>query len=409
MRPRQSLVEIFSTFLQFDADRFSGWMTDPKLRRSMESSLAKVQQSETSESFWVFYWYKVWQSPPVSQARDIYTTTVARSHLAAYLQEVCYWAAQKTVTANAHVQCQVSDCFQIAIAQIDKILNGYNPDQGFSLKSYASAIFGGVIRDNLRQRGEVDLCTPWSMLRKLSHTRLVESLQLAGLTDETIASYVLAWTCFKTIYVPTKISVTRKLPRPDSATWEAIASLYNTQRHQQPNLPKGVVNPETIEKWLLSCVKAARDYLYPPVTSINTPATGQESGELLDILPGGESESLLTELIAQEEEQSRNEKKAQIHEVLVTAIQKLEPQAQKILLLYYGQGLTQKQLEQQLEIKQYTISRRLTQARKSLLLTLAQWSRDTLHISLSSDVLKDSNIFLEEWLQLYYSHPDKGF
>ena len=156
MRPRQSIVEIFSTFLKFDADRFSGWMTDPKLRRSMERSLTKVEPSETSESFWVFYWYKVWQSPPLSQARDIYSTTVARSHLAAYLQEICYWAAQKTVTANVHVQCQVSDCFQIAIAQIDKILKGYNPNQGFSLKNYASAIFGGVIRDNLRQRGEVE-------------------------------------------------------------------------------------------------------------------------------------------------------------------------------------------------------------------------------------------------------------
>ncbi len=406
MRPRQSLVEIFSTFLQFDADRFSGWVTDPKLRRSMEINLAKVQQSETSESFWVLYWYKIWLSPPVSQARNVYTTTLARSHLIAYLQEVCYWAAQKTAEANVHVQYQVSDCFQVAIAQVDKILKGYNPNQGFPLKNYASAIFGGVIRDNLRQRGEVDLCTPWSMLRKLSQTRLVESLQLAGLTTEIIDSYVLAWHCFKTIYVPTKISVTRRLPRPDSATWEAIASLYNTQRRQQPNLPKAAVNPETIEKWLLICVKAARDYLYPAVTSINMPATGQEFGELLDMLPGGESESLLTEIIAQEEEQTRNEKKVQIEAVLVAAIQKLEPQVQKILPLYYGQGLTQKQLEQQLEIKQYTISRRLTQARKSLLLALAQWSRDTLHICLSSDLLKDTDAFLEEWLKLYYSRPD---
>jgi RNA polymerase sigma factor (sigma-70 family) len=294
----------------------------------------------------------------------------------------------------------------VAITHIDKILKGFKPNQGFTLKNYASAIFGGVIRDNLRQRGEIDLCTPWSMLRKLSQTRLVESLQAAGLTTETIACYVLAWNCFKTVYVPTKIAVTRRLPRPDSATWEAIASLYNTLRHQQPNPPKLVANPEIIEKWLFICVKAARDYLYPPITSINTPMTGQESGDWLDILPADESESLLTEIITQEEEQSRNEKKSQMHAVLVAAIQKLEPEAQKLLPLYYGQGLTQKQLEHQLEIKQYTISRRLSQARKSLLLALAQWSRDTLHISLSSDVLKDTNIFIEEWLQLYYSHPD---
>jgi hypothetical protein len=87
MRPRQNLVETFSTFLQFDADRFSGWVMDPKLRRSMESCLAKVQHSEISESFWVLYWYKIWQSPPTSQAQDAYTKSLARSHLTAYLQE----------------------------------------------------------------------------------------------------------------------------------------------------------------------------------------------------------------------------------------------------------------------------------------------------------------------------------
>lgn len=399
MQPRQSIIEEFSTFVQFEADRFSGWATDAKLRRSMQSCISRSPQPETSENFWALYWYKVWQSQPAS---------LGRLHLSAYLQEACYWVSHKTTAAGfASTQYTVSDCFQVAIAQVDKILKGFNPNQGFTLKNYAGAIFSNLIRENLRQRQEVDICTPWALLRKISQKRLVESLQSAGLTSQTIAGYVLAWNCFTTIYIPKQATATRKLSKPDSATWEAIASLYNTQRHQQLHPPGPECKPETLEKWLLSCASAARAYLYPNLTSINTPKEGQESGELLDNLPAAGSESLLTEIIAQEEEQTRHSQQTQINAVLVAAVAQLEPQAQELLQLYYSQELTQQQMAQQLDMKQYTVSRRLTKTRESLLLTLAQWSRDTLHISLTSDVLKNITIVLEEWLKDHYTQADQ--
>jgi hypothetical protein len=45
-------------------------------------------------------------------------------------------------------------------------------------------------------------------------------------------------------------------------------------------------------------------------------------------------ESLLTELIAQEETQNRQTQQAQLKTVLATAIEKLDPQVQKLLQLY---------------------------------------------------------------------------
>ena len=33
MQRRQGTVEIFSTFIKFEGDQFSGWVTEPKLRR----------------------------------------------------------------------------------------------------------------------------------------------------------------------------------------------------------------------------------------------------------------------------------------------------------------------------------------------------------------------------------------
>jgi RNA polymerase sigma factor (sigma-70 family) len=362
----------------------------------MQSCLARLPQTETSEHFWAIYWYKLWLPQPAS---------LAYAHLSAYLQEACYWAAQKTSASFSNAQYTLSDCFQMAIARVDKVLKGFNPQMGFSLSNYASAIFTSAIRDILRQHQEVDICTNWSLLRKLSQKRLVESLQNVGLSSETIACYVLAWNCFKTLYVPVQATGTRKLPKPDPATWVAIAKLYNTQRQSQLTTPGSECSPETVEKWMLACAKAARSYLYPTFTSINAPKPGQDSGELVDNLPESPQESLLTQLIDQEEQDSRHSQQTQINAVLFEALAKLAPEAQSILQMYYGQEFTQQQIAKQLDVKQYTVSRRLTKSRESLLLTLANWSKEALHISVTSEVLKYINTVMEEWLKVYYSHP----
>ncbi len=188
MHPRQSIIEIFSTFVQFVDDRFSHWSRESKLCRSIQTSINRTPQ-ETSESFWALYWYKFWL---VSE-----TQSLAKEHLIAYLQESCYWVSQKTMTNLVSTQYQLSDCFQIAIAQIDKILKGFNPNQGFTLKNYASSIFSTAISETLRQRHEVDICTDWGLLRKISQKRFHESLQNAGLSPTEIQTYILAWNSFK--------------------------------------------------------------------------------------------------------------------------------------------------------------------------------------------------------------------
>ncbi len=386
MQPRQTIIEIFSTFVQFDDDRFGRWAIESRLHRSIKSCLCHTPK-ETSEIFWALYWYKLWQ---ISE-----TEFLAQQHLAAYLQEPCYWTSQKTAACFVSTQYKLSDCFQIAIAQVDRVLKGFNPDQGSSLKNYAAIIFASAIRETLRQRHEVDICTDWGLLRKISQKRLQESLQNAGLSLETITTYVVAWNCFKTLYVPTKASNSRQLSRPDDQTWEAIAQAYNSQSAQQ-------VNPQTLEKWLLSIAKAARKYLYPTPDSLNVSKGGDDSWELLDNLPGTEQQSLIHQILTQEEEQTRTSQQADINKVLVKAIAQLELQVQQILQLYYAQQLNQDTIAKQLDMKQYTVSRRLTKARETLLRSLANWSQETLHIAVTSNLLTSMSNVMEEWLHNYY-------
>lgn len=395
MRPRQSITDIFSTFLQIEADRFSGWVTDPKLHRSMQNCLEQLPEAQDSENFWALYWHKRWKTQP---------TSLVEAHLSAYLQETCYWSTQRVIPRSTSLPCKLSDYFQIAIAQVPKILKSCDPDQRATLKSYSQVAFSNIIRDALRQQQQIDLCNEWGLLLKLSRKRLQESLQSAGLTDQTIARYLLAWTCFEASFVLAKSPGIRKIQRPDRDSWEAIANLYNTQRQTQLNPPGEECSPETLEKWLVFCANQARSHLYPKVTSLNVPKPGQGTGELLDDLPEAASESLLAGMIEREETQTRQTQQAQITSVLTSALAQLDPEAETLMQLYYSQGLTQQQIAQQLEIKQYTVSRRLTKARESLLLALTRWSQETLHISTTSNVVKHISTVLEEWLQDYYSN-----
>lgn len=397
MKPRQRIIELFSTFIQFTDDLFDHWVTDSLLRRSIQRTLEQVAElstADSSEQFWVLYWYRRWKTNP---------ECLVAGHLSAYLQEACYWVAQRVAIQLTSMQYKLSDCFQIAIASLPVVLKGYNPNQGASLKTYASLVFSNMLRDTLRQRREADSRTDWGLLRKLSQKQLVESLEAAGFSAATIASYRLAWTCFKTFCAPSETPATRQLSKPDRATWVAIAQLYNTQRLRQlpPTVPEA--HPETVERWLQDCAKQSRTYLYPAITSLNVNKSELGSGELLDDLPDRAGATPLSDLIIQEELQERQTRQSQINAALTVALEKLDPQVQTLLELYYSQKLTQQQIASQLEIKQYTVSRRLSSAKETLLLALAKWSQEMLHISLTSTALRDMSLALEEWLEEKFS------
>ncbi|MGF1498494.1 MAG: sigma-70 family RNA polymerase sigma factor, partial [Elainellaceae cyanobacterium] len=187
---------------------------------------------------------------------------------------------------------------------------------------------------------------------------------------------------------------TRQLSRPDQATWEAIASLYNTQK--SPDAPPATA--ALVERWLQEMAQALRRYLHPAVASLNVPKF-EDGGERQDDLAADAGDTPWVALIRQEELQERQQQRSQIGDRLQAAVAALEPRDRQLLVLYYTQNLTQQQLAEQLQVKQYTVSRRLSRVKEKLLLAIATWSQETLHVSLTSPALKQVSLVLEEWLQ----------
>jgi RNA polymerase sigma factor (sigma-70 family) len=398
MRPRLHLLELFSSFAQFEADVFRAWVSDARLQRNMKQCLAEDNLTDPPEA-WALYWHQQWR-----QAHPL-----ARLHLVAYLQEACYHAARKMAFRFTLQQYGLADCFQLAIAEVDKVLTGFRPERSSALEAFARITFTSTIINTLRCRREIDICTDWLLLRKLSRKQLLEALDQAGLDELTIAQYRLAWLCFKQVYGPIQSAGTQKLPTPDATLWGAIAERYNQERLHQLSPPGSACDAKTIEQWLLSCAQKARAYLYPAVGSLNVPRPGSLSGEIQDDLVGPGKPSLVDAAIAHQEAQERQQQQVQVNQVLTEAIACLKPEEQSLMQLYYGQNLTQQQIAEQLAMQQYTVSRRLSKVRKTLLSALAAWGQ-RLGIQPTSDSLTHMSLILEEWLQEHYSPlvPDRS-
>jgi RNA polymerase sigma factor (sigma-70 family) len=404
MRSRSSTLETFTTFLQFEDDFPRTWTIDGRLQRSMQKALQQLERTQLertqdrspkTDRFWALYWHKKWSNPPQTPGSQL--RNLPFEHLSAYLQEPCFWAVNRMRSQFTNTQYSLSDCFQIAVVRVEKILTGFDAQQGFGLSNYASTVFGTALRDALRQKQEVDICSNWSLLRKTSQKRVSEALYQAGLSDSTIAQYTLAWQTFKALYVPTQASGTRQLPRPDEETWQRITTEYNRQT------PTTKADRLVLEQWLNKTAQALRNYLNPGVVSMNAPRPGQEEGEWQDNLTDSdEPDSLLANLIDDEDHQERLDKRSQLETVLEGAIEQCDPELRSILQLYYGTNLTQQQMATQLNIKQYTISRRLTKAKETLLKQLTTWSQTDLHICLTPDVLQTMGTLLDDWLKTRY-------
>ncbi|WP_369694276.1 sigma-70 family RNA polymerase sigma factor [Nostoc commune] len=385
---------MFSTFVQLEGDRFSKWLIDIKLHRSIQNCLKCSQEVSNSENFWALYWHKCWREE---------SNSLARMHLSAYLQEPNYWAAKKTIAKFTNSQYSLADYFQMANAEIETILKQFNPEKCSSLKAYATIAVPSRLKDILRQRKEADICTNWALLRKVSKKQLLEALAQAGLSPILIDQYRLAWTCFKELYVQNQPGGTKSLPEPESQLWEAIVNLYNRDRQNQLTQPTPECTREKIEQWLTQAAVYVRGYLYPPVSSLNAAISEDDSTTTFDLPdPSPSSDSLIAQMIAQEDAQNQQNQQSQIENVLLKKLQTLEAKTQEILKFYYQQGLTQPQIVERLQMSQPTVSRRLFKARESMLSELIQWSQDTLNISVTSNLVNDMSSALEEWLKVKY-------
>lgn len=391
MNPRTTILNLFSTFAYLEGDNFRRWLTDGRLRQNIQKCVST--QADRSEGLWSVYWFQQWQSQD---------SPLAETHLFAYLQEPCYWVSQQMARRVQTSQYTLGDYFQIANIDIRRVLNGFAIDRGSSLKSYAVLVLTNALKDTLRQRQAVDICSDWALLRKWSKKRVREVLDRVGIALPEADEYQLAWFCFKILYAPNDSGGERSAT-PSPALWQEIADFYNTQRHQL-TIPGATISATQIEVRLTKLGRWLRDYLYPTVNSLNRPKLGEEKGEIQDDLSDDAGLTLLDVAIEREEVTHRTSQQSQLQQILTQAVTDLAPEFQEILQLFYQQGLSQQELASHLNLSQSTVSRRLKKAEESLLQALLTWIQSQLNQFPDPNVLKSISTTLREWLIVHYTN-----
>jgi RNA polymerase sigma factor (sigma-70 family) len=403
MKPRQDLVEIFSTFLRWDADRVTGWLWDPRLRRRMTAFQAA--QAAQDPDFWALQWHRLWRErDAVANGSLPVTPAEAEAHLSAYLQETGYWAARK-MAQNQRQLAEVADFFQVAMARVPKLLKYFQPERSASLRKFAELVFENSLKDWLREQRQVAVCTDWALLYRLSRKRLGAALVGAGWSPQQMAPAILAWECWQE-QVALDPRALNTLGDPSGPTWQAIAAAYNAERLGQIGATP-TLSPEQLAQLLLNCAKLVRRFLKPEVVSADAPPAGLDAGSRLDTL--ADPQAMPMEMLLQQEaEATRTQQLAQFQDALAAALATVEAAEIALLRCYYGDQLTQADIAQQLDLKQYQVSRRLERVRQALLKQLAQWSQATLHIAPTPAVVDAMNQPLEEWLRAQFQGEVEG-
>ena len=453
MQQRQAILELFSTFAQWRDDGqakslnhcFQGWMVDARLQRSMEQVVAQstanlaetasqqpsaphdssrsrqnVAQPLTEDPSqavsWSLYWYQCWQSGGDRFAHD---------HLAAYLQEPCYWVAQELTrklnaykTTSGHTPL---DFFQMAALEVPASLAKFKPEKSPNLKAFVQVFLSYRLRANLRQQRQADFCTAWGLLRKTSRKRLLEVLAAQGLSDNEASPYSLLWLAYKQICQPTQPGAAAKLAEPNEKAWMAIAQFYNDERQKFLPANSSPITVPQAEKQLHQLAQWIRSQNTPRSISLNKPRPSNEGpsedwqSQLADPAASPIEQLLNSEAMAQ-----RQKMQAQLSQNLIEAVGQLDDIAQKLLHLTYCEGLPQQEITQQMAMSQPTVSRRLkkikAQLLNGLLQQLAQSPSDSeadaeskpaqpeakaMNKSLTPDQLKTIQTALEVWLQVY--------
>lgn len=373
---RKHLVEQFSTFLEVD-DRNdylnNGWQSSPRLRHHIVKAIATDPNAKEE------YWAKYWLTQVFQNNQD----SLARGHLAAYLEEVCYLTIIKITPVLSAYNLRKVDSFLIAreaALKVEKIFKTYD-FKSSGVKTYAQFRIQGEVLQTLRRGREEDKYSWSALLRNTSKKRLREVLTKAGFKEQEFSRFLLAFDSFKSKYVPTKQKGSQQLQPPTAKQLAEIALFY-----RQCHPKKEPITVEEIQRLLDTSVKLLKETSIKSFTSLDELDLEREDLAVTD--NSGEA--------------SDSDDRQQVKSVLVNAFMQFAPTERQMLELAMGLNLNQGDLTDVFGYqKQFQVSRDLKKKRTELLKVFAEWSAANFGVKLSSQQLGNLDKIVKEWLENY--------
>ncbi|MFM9265358.1 hypothetical protein [Tychonema sp. BBK16] len=393
-RPNNS--DVFYTYFILNTDNyheFFEWKNDRRLKRNFELYKKNNEvfaqfclQSNDIRNILEFWRDLVIDaSPTVQQWERPDRRQLALGHVRSYLETSCYHAAKQVFsTSKIRSWDDYLSSARIFIHNSDKIvklLRSYDSSQAF-LDTYIQNILIKEIKN------QEDICkySPWRLVVEKSEIKLWEALERYGIPEANISRFVFGRKCFEPVYKLNKVlnpalrKSGDKWLDPDSEDFQAAAESYNAEKSLS-SAPHEVsagsnISGEQMQDWMKTCIDALQKYENLTVYSSEDIHQRRKKNKPQD--SDGCSDDSDTEDISLEAEESDSELNQRFKETKYAFHQELDHlrlDQHQILLLYYGVGLNQKQIEIQLKVNQSAISRRISDIKKRLMTTLTQQSQ----------------------------------
>ncbi len=392
---RRNNTEVFCTYLMLDTQNcppLIKWQNIPALKRNFElyqkhnqTFRQLLSQQNTIQSLSMFWRNIIIASAPILEEWEPKNSRkLALQHLASLFEKNCYYASKK-VWLNSQDRSwdeylSSARIFVYSSDNLVKVLKSYDEAQA-TLDTYLQQTL-------IKEIKNYQICkfSQWRLVVKKSDKELREALQRAGYQEPYISQCIFARKYFQQVYRFNKVQNPAlrksgdKWLEPDSEDFQAATECYNAEKSLSC-APHEVsagssISIEQMQAWMKTSIEALKKYdqviIYSSenIQNVSPIIQPQDSDKLWDA-----SEPEIISLEAEESDSEANpllnQTKLDFHEQL----DRLKPDQHKILLLYYGVGLKQKQLETQLGTSQSAISRRLNTIKKQLLRTLIQQSQ----------------------------------
>ncbi|WP_407888850.1 sigma-70 family RNA polymerase sigma factor [Scytonema sp. NUACC26] len=323
----------------------------------------------------------------------------ARKHLSAYLQEACFWAAQKAYHRFKLLQHKYSleEYFQIANTGVnppEKIFKNFNLEyshtniEGYAKTAIVRWIGNTIYKQDLEAKR--DKFSDLGLLKDVSHKEIREALVDKGLNSAQINFHSLVWQCFDEIFQPTQSQGSSRLETLNERDLQQIVNYYNFLL-KRIDVSAVTVSEEKVKEMLATCIQSARDSRTKRFIPL------ENSENIFDFKPTP------LDIAIQEEERE------QVQSLVAKLFEEIPEIGQILLKLWQGLNLTQTEMASVLEKtfpelqKQYQVARHLARYNNAILKNfVTEWNQIYPSIFLSSDrdieKIKDS---LSECLQSY--------
>ncbi|AUB42202.1 DNA-directed RNA polymerase specialized sigma subunit [Nostoc flagelliforme CCNUN1] len=439
---RRDNLNKFSTYIVLGSENNQlalQWKHQPSLQRNLK--LYEDNHPEFSNLFChqdkgidiAIFWRKVAfdESQLIADWEPSNKTQLAYEHLASYFEEKCYWAAKdlcKDRNANSWEEylC-IARLLVYNPLKLKEILAKYNYESA-NIDTYIT----NILINHIKFSAEINRFSRWRLLCKKSDKELIEALKVFGIIEPEISLIIFARKYFKQVYLISKVknptrTTGKKWIAPDEEDFEKSAQCYNAEK-VLPTAPHEVfanstkVTAKQIQDWMEICIKALKSYPISILPKFSLDAFQSGKFEVKSELQVSEIE--WENISSTEDTREQGFLANQANSILSEQLQSMKLDAQKILLLYYGFGLNQKQLADRLGMNQSTISRYLTKSTIKLLEAIARisqpqqwvkqyvrrWLENEYHAPVHSDLIQAALVSAikklaneeREILQLYY-------